>query len=129
VVSVTFPDPRERIIGTVGTPVAHTEIRLVLDGKDVANGEEGELWVAGPQVMQGYWNNPEATAEVIVEEGGKRWFRTGDLVSLVDDGFMKVTGRSKEQYKVILPPLLNHLYFSISAAAFSLPFQAFDIHF
>jgi long-subunit acyl-CoA synthetase (AMP-forming) len=100
VVSITWPDPKDRIIGTVGAPIPNTEIRFVLDGEDVANGEEGELWVAGPQVMQGYWNNPEATAEVIVEEGGKRWFRTGDLASLVNGKFIKITGRSKDQYKV-----------------------------
>ena len=52
--------------------------------------------------MQGYWGKPEATAEVIVEEGGKRWFRTGDLVTIVKGkhDYIKVTGRSKEQYKV-----------------------------
>ncbi len=51
--------------------------------------------------MLGYWGKPEATAEVIVEEGGKRWFRTGDLVTLVGpEKQIKITGRSKEQYKL-----------------------------
>jgi long-chain acyl-CoA synthetase len=71
-----------------------------MDGKDVAEGEEGELWAAGPQIMQGYWNRPEATEEVIVEEGGKRWFRTGDLATFVNGNHIKITGRSKEQYKL-----------------------------
>jgi long-chain acyl-CoA synthetase len=100
VVSLTFPDARHRILGTVGPPIPGTELRLVRDGRDVAAGEEGELWVCGPQVMQGYWGKPEATAEVIVEEGGKRWFRTGDLVQLVHGNHIKITGRIKEQYKL-----------------------------
>jgi long-chain acyl-CoA synthetase len=100
VLSVTYAYQTHRILGTVGQPLPRTEVRLVMDGKDVAEGEEGELWAAGPQIMQGYWKSPEATEEVIVEEGGKRWFRTGDLATFVNGNHIKITGRSKEQYKL-----------------------------
>ena len=102
VVSVTYPDPRERIVGTVGKSLPNVDVKVVMDGKEVAPGEEGELWVSGENVMQGYWGKPDATAEVIVESGfeGKRWFRTGDLVTLVDGEHIKITGRIKEQFKL-----------------------------
>ena len=85
-----------------------TKVRLVLDGRDVKEGEEGELWVCGPQVMAGYWGKPEETAEVLVEDPVTKevWFRTGDLVTLVgpEGGgpreHIKITGRIKEQYKL-----------------------------
>ena len=104
VVSVTYPDPRERVVGTVGKPLPNVSVKVVMDGVEVPPGEEGELWVSGENVMQGYWGKPEATAEVIVDakDGfeGKRWFRTGDLVTVLKGGHIKVTGRIKEQYKL-----------------------------
>ncbi|HUE95294.1 MAG TPA: amino acid adenylation domain-containing protein [Longimicrobiaceae bacterium] len=57
------------------------------EGRVAAVGEEGELWVAGPSVMLGYWNLPERTAEAFVEEAGVRWYRTGDVVRETGDGF------------------------------------------
>jgi len=105
VVAITYPDPQKRIVGTVGPALPHTHIKLVdpetLEQVDAAAGEEGELWVSGPQVMKGYWQKPEATSEVIVEdEDGKRWFRTGDLATLIRGEHIKITGRCKEQYKL-----------------------------
>lgn len=57
------------------------------EGREAAPGEEGELWVAGPSVMLGYWNLPERTAEAFIEEPGARWYRTGDIVREAGDGF------------------------------------------
>jgi acyl-CoA synthetase (AMP-forming)/AMP-acid ligase II len=61
-----------------------------------APGEEGELWVRGPQVMKGYLNNPDATAETLTEDG---WLRTGDLAIIDADGFMFIRDRLKELIK------------------------------
>jgi fatty-acyl-CoA synthase len=81
--------------GSVGTPVLHTEVRLVgRDGRDVADGEVGELWVRGPNVTPGYWNRPEETAAAF--SGG--WFRTGDALRRDADGFHYVVDRWKDMF-------------------------------
>ena len=82
--------------GSVGRPI--DKVRVVID-KTVADatGDEGEVVVYGPNVMQGYHNKPEATQEVMTEDGG---FRTGDIGRLDEDGFLFITGRIKEQYKL-----------------------------
>lgn len=84
-----------RKIGSVGVPVPDTESRIVDmdDGKEeMPVGEKGELIVRGPQVMQGYWNAPEATAEAI-RDG---WMHTGDLAIMDEDGFFRIVGRKKD---------------------------------
>ncbi|MDO5618652.1 long-chain-fatty-acid--CoA ligase [Kocuria sp.] len=83
-----------RRAGSIGIPFPSTEIRTVDPETlvDVDKGQEGELWVRGPQVFQGYWKRPEATAES-VHEG---WLRTGDIVTVDDDGFITVVDRLKE---------------------------------
>jgi len=72
------------------------------NGTPVQPGEEGEICVYGPNVMKGYYNKPEATDEVIslAPDGVSRLFHTGDLGRLPADGFVKVTGRLKEQFKL-----------------------------
>ncbi|GKX58221.1 long-chain-fatty-acid--CoA ligase FadD [Leminorella grimontii] len=83
--------------GSIGLPVASTEVRLVDDsGNDVAKGEAGELWVKGPQVMEGYWQRPEATREVL-KDG---WLATGDIVVMDEQGFMKIVDRKKDMILV-----------------------------
>ncbi|MET8852029.1 SDR family NAD(P)-dependent oxidoreductase [Amycolatopsis sp. NPDC004625] len=80
-------------VGSCGLPVPGLAVRLVGDaGADVAAGAEGEVWLRGPNVMQGYWNQPAATAEVLVDG----WLRTGDLARADESGFLTVTGRVKE---------------------------------
>jgi acyl-CoA synthetase (AMP-forming)/AMP-acid ligase II len=84
--------------GSSGQAVPSTECRIVNPEtlEDMAPGEEGELWVRGPQVMKGYLNNPDATAETLTEDG---WLRTGDLAIIDADGFMFIRDRLKELIK------------------------------
>jgi long-chain acyl-CoA synthetase len=84
----------ERKPGSIGVPVHGVEMRLVdEDGKDVPQGEVGEILIRGPVVMSGYWNRDEATAEAIDEDG---WLRTGDLAKVDEDGYYFIVDRKKE---------------------------------
>ncbi len=81
--------------GTVGLPLPGTECRVVDPDdptRDVPEGERGELVVRGPQVFQGYYGKPEATEEVLVDG----WFRTGDIVQIDQEGFVRIVDRIKE---------------------------------
>jgi len=84
--------------GSSGQAVPSTECRIVNPEtlEDMPPGEEGELWVRGPQVMKGYLNNAAATAETLTPEG---WLRTGDLAIIDEDGFMFIRDRLKELIK------------------------------
>ena len=83
--------------GSIGLPVPSTDIRLVDDnGHDVPSGEPGELWVKGPQVMLGYWQRPDATDEVL-KDG---WLATGDVVTVDDQGFVRIVDRKKDMILV-----------------------------
>ena len=84
--------------GSSGLAVPSTEC-LIVDiesGENLAAGKEGELWIRGPQVMQGYLNNAKATAENITAEG---WLRTGDIALIDADGYMYIVDRLKELIK------------------------------
>jgi long-chain acyl-CoA synthetase len=94
--AVTMNNREANKPGSVGRPI--DKVRVVIDkSAGDGEGEDGEVIVYGPNVMQGYHNKPEATKEVITEDGG---FRTGDLGRLDEDGFLFITGRIKEQYKL-----------------------------
>src|SRR5215208_5421119 len=84
--------------GSIGVPVPDTECRLVdpETGEDVGEGERGEVWIRGPQVMKGYLNNPEATAATIDSDG---WLHTGDIGVVDEDGYLEITDRLKELIK------------------------------
>ncbi|SDC18706.1 AMP-binding protein [Ruegeria marina] len=84
--------------GASGIAIPNTESRIVNPETlaDMPPGEDGELWVRGPQVMKGYLNNPAATAATIVEGG---WLRTGDIAHFDADGYLYITDRLKELIK------------------------------
>ncbi|RMO85265.1 Long-chain-fatty-acid--CoA ligase [Pseudomonas syringae pv. tagetis] len=81
-------------LGTVGIPVPGTAMKVIDDeGVELAFGERGELCIKGPQVMKGYWNRPDATAEALDAEG---WFKTGDIAVIAADGFVSIVDRKKD---------------------------------
>jgi long-chain acyl-CoA synthetase len=93
VASFNHPD-RVRKAGSIGTPVADVEMKLLgKNGADPAPGEVGEIAIRGHNVMKGYWRRPEATAEVISPDG---WFRTGDLARVDEDGYFFIVDRKKD---------------------------------
>jgi acyl-CoA synthetase (AMP-forming)/AMP-acid ligase II len=93
---VTHLCPLDRIKpGSIGLPVPGTETRIV-DPETGEDADRGELWIRGPQVMAGYLNNDEATAETITEDG---WLRTGDVAEADDEGFLTIVDRLKELIK------------------------------
>lgn len=88
-----------RKVGSIGIPLPDTDARIVDvdDGeRDLGVGQEGELLLRGPQVMRGYWNQPEETAAVL-QDG---WFRTGDLAVIDEDGYFRIVGRKKDMINV-----------------------------
>lgn len=88
-------DPVEVRCATIGRALPSVEIRLVDPdtGEDVPDGEAGELWARGPNVMAGYFDDPEATAAALTPDG---WLRTGDRATRGDDGLYRIVGRIKE---------------------------------
>ncbi len=92
----TMNHPRKYKIGTVGP--AMNKIKIVIDQSVVDPGaKDGEIIIYGPNVMQGYFNKPDATKAVMTPDGG---FRTGDRGRLDEEGFLHITGRLKEQFKL-----------------------------
>jgi long-chain acyl-CoA synthetase len=84
---------RERKPGSIGTPIAGVEMKVVDDeDADVPQGEVGEIVIRGHNVMKGYWGRPDATAEVM--RGG--WFHTGDMARVDEDGYFFIVDRKKE---------------------------------
>ena len=84
--------------GSIGLPVPSTDVIVMADdGNPLPAGERGELCVRGPQVMQGYWNRPDATAEAIDSEG---WLHTGDIAVMDDSGFFRIVDRLKDMILV-----------------------------
>lgn len=83
--------------GTIGVPVPNTDIKIIKDdGSEAQLGEAGELWVKGEQVMRGYWQRPEATAEVL-QDG---WMATGDIVIMDESYSLRIVDRKKDMILV-----------------------------
>ena len=89
---------RANKLGTIGQALPMTECRIVdpESGEDMAEGERGELWMRGPQVMKGYLNNEEATAATLDADG---WLHTGDVAVIDSDGYFTIVDRLKELIK------------------------------
>lgn len=80
--------------GSIGLPIPDTDMRVVdiHTGKDCDVDQPGEMWVKGPQVMRGYWERPDETANVL-EDG---WLKTGDVVQMDDEGYVTIVSRKKD---------------------------------
>jgi acyl-CoA synthetase (AMP-forming)/AMP-acid ligase II len=91
-------DPEKSRPGAIGKVIPDTEVRVidVESGQDCAQGNDGELWIRGPQIMRGYLNQPEETADCIDSEG---WYHTGDVGYVDEDGFFFIVDRVKELIK------------------------------
>lgn len=84
-----------RVAGSMGLPLPDTEAKIVDPDtrQDLPNGQRGELWVRGPQVMKGYWNSPAETEQAITGDG---WLRTGDIAHMDEDGYFTIVDRLKD---------------------------------
>jgi long-chain acyl-CoA synthetase len=92
IVSTTAVDRRPRF-GSIGPPLPGVDVRLVdPDGADVTVGDPGEIWVRGPNVFAGYWDDPAATARVLADG----WLHTGDVAVADDEGFLSLVDRMKD---------------------------------
>jgi acyl-CoA synthetase (AMP-forming)/AMP-acid ligase II len=98
VTHVNPEDPARIKLGSVGVPIANTECAVVSleTGNPLGIREEGEIWIRGPQVMKGYLNNPDATAQTLTPDG---WLRTGDVGYVDEDGYFYIVDRVKEMIK------------------------------
>ncbi len=89
--SLVGGEPRR---GSIGIPLPGVEVRLVdTEGEDALSGDPGEVWVRGPNVFPGYWNDPEATSLVLTDDG---WLKTGDIAVTDDDGYLYLVDRAKD---------------------------------
>jgi len=104
IIALSAPYPGSRKLGSVGKTVGGVNVVIINPDthQEARPGEEGEICCYGRNVMKGYYGNPAATAEVIsvAPDGKSRLFHTGDIGKLDKDGFIAVTGRLKEQYKL-----------------------------
>ena len=94
VISVNFAHSKEKHYGTVGTIISGVKVKI--NHEEGMRDGEGEILVKGPNVMLGYYKKPEETKKVIDDEG---WFHTGDIGTLIDDKYLKITDRKKEIFK------------------------------
>lgn len=103
---VTHTNPmnrRNRRFGSIGLPISDTDCRIVdseTGTKELAVGETGEIALAGPQIMKGYWRKPDETAEVMREFDGKRFFLTGDIGHMDEEGYTYISDRKKDMVSV-----------------------------
>ncbi len=90
----------KRKFGSIGLPIPDTDCKIVdLDDpeKEVPSGQEGELCIAGPQIMKGYWNRPDDTSDMVrVHKDGIRWLHTGDVATVDQEGYFSIVDRKKD---------------------------------
>jgi len=106
-------------IGSAGQSLMFTSVRIVDgNGQTLANGERGEIWIKGPNVMKGYWNRPQATAEAVDKDG---WFHSGDVGYFDEDNFLFICDRIKDMVisggENIYPAEVESVLFEHSAIA------------
>ena len=109
-VAVTFSNDCNKI-GSVGIPFTHTTISIfdTETEEELRYGERGEVCISGPNVMKGYYNNPQETAKVLkVHKDGNVWMHSGDIGHMDEDGFLFIDGRVKRM-------IVNHHSFKIFA--------------
>jgi long-chain acyl-CoA synthetase len=93
----------QRKIGSIGFPMPGTDIKILdleTAEKELPRGEDGEIAISGPQVMQGYWGRPDENTKVFREIEGKRYFLTGDIGHVDEEGYILVTDRKKDMVLV-----------------------------
>jgi long-chain acyl-CoA synthetase len=99
-VTHTSPSLSRRKPGSIGIPLPDTDVKIVdleQGTKDVAPGTEGELCIAGPQVMKGYWNRPDETEIALRKDAsGRTWLYTGDIARMDEDGYTYIVQRKKD---------------------------------
>ena len=114
-------------IGTIGIPMPSTLCKVINDaGEELPLGEVGELCIKGPQVMKGYWERPDATAEIMDSDG---WLKSGDIAIIQPDGYMRIVDRKKDMILVsgfnVYPNELEDVMASLSgvlqSAAIGIP--------
>ena len=96
-INPSFKETRK--IGSIGFPLPGTDIKILgLENpeKEMPQGEDGEVAICGPQVMKGYWNKPDANNEAFIFIDGKRYFLTGDIGNIDEDGYITITDRKKD---------------------------------
>lgn len=83
--------------GSIGLPLPSIKAIIVNDQNEIVpNGEKGELWIAGPTIMKGYWNKPEETKQTLIEAYDHTWLRTGDIATMDDEGYFRIVDRKKD---------------------------------
>jgi long-chain acyl-CoA synthetase len=103
VVTANPTNTMQRRIGSIGFPVPGTDVKIVdleTGLRELPPGEDGEIAICGPQVMQGYWNKPQENAAVFRDLGGKRYFLTGDIGHMDEEGYLRITDRKKDMILV-----------------------------
>jgi len=103
VASLNPTNKEQRKVGSVGCPIPGTEMKIVdleEPTKELPQGEDGEIAICGPQVMQGYWNRPDENQKVFVQIDGRRFFLTGDIGNFDSDGLITITDRKKDMILV-----------------------------
>jgi long-chain acyl-CoA synthetase len=99
-VTHSTPQLAYRKMGTIGLPFPDTDVKIVdveTGKKELPPGEAGELCIHGPQVMKGYWNRPEESAQALrVHDDGRIWFHTGDVAVMDEDGYSSIVQRKKD---------------------------------